>query len=183
MKKAIVAVGIVVGCFGLLAVAAGFLISQLFRVTEPPQPAFGFTGNWRTTNVFGFRERPLPPAAMVWQDYTNWHETTNFTGARLYLARLGGATKQSDFRRWISSDDTPMGAQRNTNVEFIYSDSTNGTYLITWMMRGKHDTSFLRFDATQKLYQLQPYGILGDDPPRLAIVAIEGIRPEHSTEP
>ena len=76
-----------------------------------------------------------------------------------------------------------MGAQRYTHVEFTYSDPTNGTYIITWDLLGKHDTRFLRFDDTYRLYQLQPYGTPGDIPPRLAIVGIEGIRPEHYTGP
>lgn len=150
----------------------------------PPQPKSGFTGNWRTKSVFGSEERPLPPATNVWSDYTAWKKSaTNQNTTRLYLARFGGVTNQSDFRSSHSSGDTPMGAQQHTEVEFTYTDPTNGIYLITWSLRGEHDTGFLRLDHTSRLYLLQPYGTPEDNPPRLHIWAIEGIRPEHYKGP
>ena len=166
----------------LMFIAASAFLILLFHVPDPPQPKFGFAGNWRSTDVFGFKERPLPSAAEVWSDYTAWNSPPNFRGARLYLARLGKAERQSGFRSWISSGDTPLGAQRYTNVEFTYTDSTNGTYILTWSLRGEHNTKFLRFDDTERLYQLQPTGPVGI-PPRLSIVGIEGIRPEHYAGP
>jgi len=176
-------VAIVVGSLALvvihLLVCLGVIVGVLFHISEPDQPAFGFTGNWRSTSVFGFEERPLPPAVDVWRDYEAWQPATNQYSSRLYLARLGGATCQSNFQSWLSSGDTPVGAQRYTNVGFVYTDPTNGVYILSWNLRGNHDTSFLRFDATQRLYQLQPCGTLGQFPPRLSIVSIEGIRPEH----
>lgn len=72
-----------------------------------------------------------------------------------------------------------MGAQRYTNVEFIYTDPTDGVYILSWHLRGIHDTSFLRFDDTYRWYQLQLNGNEGEYPPRLSIVGIEGIRPEY----
>src|SRR6476659_10625673 len=106
----------------VFAVFAAFTIFWLlFRIPYPPQPKFGFTGNWRSSDVFGFEEHPLPPAAEVWKDYAAWSAATNQQRSRLYLARLGAAAFQSAFRSWVSSGDTPMGAQRYTNVEFIYS--------------------------------------------------------------
>jgi hypothetical protein len=177
MKRAALIVG---GALVFVVVAAITLLWLLFRTPYPPQPKFGFTGSWRSTDVFGFKERPLPPATNVWKDYESWLTSTNQHGSRLYLARLGGAARQSGFRSWMSSGDTPMGAQRYTNVEFIYSDPTNGTYALSWTRRGKHDTGFLQFDDTYRLYQLQPYGTPGESPPRLSIVGIEGIQPEHN---
>jgi|GEM_PF-4953854 hypothetical protein len=165
------------------AIAMALFFFFFLPVSTPPQPTFGFTGNWRTTGVFGFQEKPLPPAADVWKDYNAWTSQTNFHGSRLYLARLGGAGRQSGFRTWVSSGDTPMGAQRYTNVEFIYTDPTNGTYVFTWSLRGEHDTAFLRFDDTFRLYQLQPYGTPDETPPKLCIVGIEGIRPEQYVGP
>ena len=172
------------GAVALFVIGAFTLLWLVFRVPYPPQPKFGFTGNWRVTDVFGFKERPLPPATNVWTDYTAWEDaTTNQHGRRVYLARLGGATNQSGFRSSHSSGDTPMGAQRYTHAEFAYTDPTNGTYILSWMLRGEHDASFLRFDSTYRLYQLQPYGTPGEYPPRLSIMGIEGIRPEHYSGP
>ena len=126
---------VVAGAFALFVLAAFTLLWFLFHVPYPPQPKFGFAGNWRTTDVFGYMERRLPTAIEVWQNYNGWTEPTNFHGSRLYLARLGGATRQSGFRSWVSSGDTPMGAQRYTHVEFTYSDPTNGTYIIRITLR------------------------------------------------
>jgi len=174
---------IIASALTLFVIGGAILVWLLFRVPYPPQPKFGFTGNWRTTDVFGFAERPLPAAEAVWQDYEAWSAPTNFHGSRLYLARIGSAARQSGFRSWVSSGDTPMGAQRYTSVEFTYTDPTNGTYILTWTLRGEHNTGFLRFDDTFRHYQLQPYGTPGESPPRLSIVGIEGIRPEYYAGP
>jgi hypothetical protein len=172
-----------VGALVIFLVGAFALLWAVFRVSYPPQPKFGFTGNWRTTAVFGFKEHPLPPATNVWQDYTAWEDgATNQNVRRVYLAQLGGATNQWDFRSSHSRGDTPMGAQWYTHVGFTYTDPTNGIYILSWTLRGKHDGAFLRFNNTFRLYQLQPYGTPGEYPPRLAIIAIEGIRPEHYRE-
>ena len=154
------------------------ILGFIFHLPEPDQPKFGFNGDWRCPSVFGFEERPLPPAVDVWRDYEACQPTTN-EHSSLYLARLGGAARQSSFQSWTGSGDTPVGAQRYTHVEFVYTDPTNGVYILSWSLRGNHDTSFLRFDATQRLYQLRPYGTPGEFPPRLSIVSIEGIRPEN----
>ena len=180
MKRVVI---IVASVLVLFVVAAATILWLVFRVPYPPQPKFGFSGNWRTTDVFGFKERMLPPAAEVWHDYNSWTAPTNFHGSRLYLARLGGASRQSAFRAWFSSGDTPAGAQRYTHVEFTYTDPTNGTYILDWDLRGEHDTGFLRFDDSFRMYQLQPYGTPGELPPRLSIVGIEGTRPEHYAGP
>jgi hypothetical protein len=177
----------IVGCtLGIVGAAAlvvfllfGVVIAFIFHVPYPPQPKFGFAGNWRTPDVLGFEERPLPPASQVWKDYEGWHPATNEYTRRVYLARLGGAARQTGIRSSISSGDTPMGAQWYTHVEFFYADPTNGTYILSWTLRGKHDTDFLRFNATERLYQLQPYGEPGEQPPRLSIIGIEGVRPEN----
>ncbi len=152
-------------------------LGRVFRtVTEPPQPKLGYTGDWRQFDAFGFEERPLPPAKDVWKDYQVWKSSsTNELIRRRYLAKLGGAERQSGFRTWISEGDTPMGAQRYTRVEFLYSDLTNGVYRLTWMLRGKHDVDFLRFNTNYRLYQLQPNGNPDDDPPSLSIISIEGV--------
>src|SRR5690349_15354786 len=112
---------ILAGVFGLFVIAA-FLLGVFFHFPDPPQPKFGFTGNWRLTDVFGFVEQPLPPAAELWQHYEAWKVPTNYHGSRLYLARLGDTTRQSGFRSWVSFGDTPIGAQHYTNVEFTYTD-------------------------------------------------------------
>src|SRR6185369_10582152 len=87
------------GAVAVFVIGAFTLLWVVFRVPYPPQPKFGFTGNWRTTDVFGFKERPLPPATKVWTDYTAWADaTTNQHARRVYFGRLGGATNQSGFR-------------------------------------------------------------------------------------
>jgi hypothetical protein len=178
MKRIAIMLGCVVGCGILVVVGLFVALGFLFRVPDPPQPAFGFTGDWRSTDVFGYEERPLPAAATVRQDYSTWQPKTEHR-RRLYLARLGGSERQFRFVASTNSGDTPMGAQRYTWVEFDYTDPTNGTYHLTWMMRGEHDPSFLRFDGQYRLYQLELSGDTNDISPRLFIHAIEGIRPEH----
>ena len=175
MKSVVIILGCIVGC-GILVVVG--LFAFLVHVPYPPQPVFGFTGNWRSTHVFGYEERPLPPAAEIWQDYSTWQPKTQDSG-RFYLVRLGGGERQSGFVTSTNSGDTPMGAQRSTWVEFNYTDPTNGTYHLTWMLRGEHDPGFLRFDNQYRLYQLELVGDTNDYPPKLFIQGIEGIRPEH----
>jgi len=161
--------------FVILA-AFGFVWFFL-RTPYPPQPKFGFTGNWRPTNVFGYEERPLPAAVDISQNYSAWQPKTEF-GGRYYVARLGGSERQSHFVVSTNSGETPMGAQRYTWVDFDYSDPTNGTYHLSWFMRGEHDPSFLKFDGQYRLHQLE-FGRQTNQPPELFIRGIEGIRPEH----
>jgi hypothetical protein len=178
MKRVAIILGCVVGCGIVIVVGLFVALGLLFRVPYPPQPAFGFTGDWRSTAVFGCEERPLPPAATVWQEYSTWHPKTEQV-QRLYLMRLGGMERQSRFIASTNSGDTPMGAQRYTWIDFDYTDPTNGTYHLTWRMRGEHDPGFLRFDSQYRLYQLELVGQANENPPTLIIRGIEGIRPEH----
>ena len=181
-------VGFIIGT--ILAVLFGLILLflaatwLLFRAATapPPQPKFGYTGNWRGFNAVGFQERPLPSATNLWREYEAWKLGTNQHALRLYVARLGGAERQSGFRSSFSRGETPMGARDYTTVDFIYTDPTNGQYALTWTWHGKHDTSFLRFDENYRLYQLQPYGSSEDHPPKLSIRAIEGVRPENPTD-
>ncbi len=87
--------------------------------------------------------------------------------------------RQSRFIASTNSGDTPMGAQRYTWIDFDYTDPTNGTYHLTWTMRGEHDPGFLRFDSQYRLYQLELVGQTNENPLTLIIRGIEGIRPEH----
>jgi len=175
MKRVVI---FVAGVLVLAVVGTFTLLWLLFRTPYPPQPKFGFAGNWRSTDVFGYEERPLPPVAEIWQDYSTWQPKTEHR-RRLYLVRLGGSKRQSGFVASTNSGDTPMGAQRYTSVDFDYTDSTNGTYHLTWMLRGEHDPGFLRFDGQYRFYQLELVGQANENPPRLFIQGIEGIRPEH----
>ncbi len=86
MKRVVI---IVAGALAVFLVAASTLLWLVFDVPHPPQPKFGFTGAWGSTDVFGYELRPLPPAAEVWQDYGSWSVPADFHGSRLYLARLG----------------------------------------------------------------------------------------------
>jgi len=165
----------------LLAVTIpiALVIGFLFRTSYPPQPEFGYTGEWRIQlipNVISVEERPLPRAEDLWRDYEAWQPKAPHA-RRVYLARLGGASRQFGFQTSTNRGDTPVGAQDYTHADFIYVEPTNGTYAISWSLRGKHDTSFLRFDTNHRLYQLQPYGSADDKPPRLSIQAIEGVKP------
>jgi hypothetical protein len=159
---------------GVLAVVVGVVF---FGTSYPPQPRFGFTGDWRVSDVFGTEERPLAPANEIWRDYSTWQPQKEGS-RRVYIARLGGAEHQSNFFASTNSGDTPMGAQKYTDVDFIYSDLTNGVYKITWSLRGEHDPSFLRFDGHYRFYQVELVGQTNQYPPMLAIRAIEGIKPE-----
>jgi hypothetical protein len=153
------------------------VIGSVFRTTYPPQPQLGYTGEWRMPYVIGVEERPLPPAEDLWREYEEWQPKTQHA-RRVYVARLGDASRQFHFRSSTNKGDTPLGAQHYTDAYFGYVDPTNGTYAISWELRGKHDASFLRFDTNQRLYQLQPYGSPDDKPPRFSIQAIEGIKPD-----
>jgi len=158
-----------------VAIPCVLVIGFMFRPSYPPQPKLGYTGEWRMPDAFGVEERPLPPAEDLWRDDEEWQPKTEHAH-RVYVARLGDASRQLAFRTSTNKGDTPLGAQQYTDVHFAYVDPTNGTYAISWELRGKHDASFLRFDTNQRLYQLQPYGTPGDKPPRLSIQAIEGIK-------
>ncbi len=174
---AVLGVGIVVVVI-IRAGIVGVFLYPLSRIPNPPQPVFGFTGNWRSTCVFGFEERPLPPAADVWQDYLTWRPKAK-NQQRLYVARLGGAARQSAFLASTNSGDTPMGAQKYTHVDFIYTDPTNGMYRLSWALRGEHDPSFLRFDDSYRLYQLELGGQTTEYPPALFVQGVEGVKPEY----
>ena len=178
MKRVLITFGIALGSIALFLVGLSIVLGYLFRVPYPPQPAFGFAGDWRSTSVFGYEERPLPPASRIWDEYLAWKPKTEHR-QRLFLVRLGDADRQSAFVVSTNSGDTPMGAQRYTNIEFTYTDPTNGTYRLCWSLRGEHDPGFLRFTNQFRLYQLELGGSTNDDPPELFIQAIEGIRPEH----
>ena len=177
MKSVVLVLGGLIGVIIIVFLGTGILFRLLFWFSEPQQPKFGYTGTWRSFSAFGVEERPLPPAKEVWKDYSAWTPRTNEYGTRVYVARLGGTERQSRFFVSMSSGDTPMGATRSTHVDFIYDDPTNGTYFLHWSLRGKHNTHFLKFDDTYRLYQLQPYGDTNEYPPRLSIRAIEGIEP------
>jgi hypothetical protein len=151
------------------------VIGFIFRPSYPPQPTFGYPGEWRLSDAIGVEERPLPPAEDVWRDYEAWQPKTQHAW-RVYLARLGDASRQLGFQTSTNRGDTPLGAQDYTHAHFGYVEPTNGTYIISWTLRGKHDASFLRFDTNQRLYQLEPYGSAEDKPPRLSIKAIEGVK-------
>jgi hypothetical protein len=96
----------------------------------------------------------------------------------MYVANLGGASNQKNFRSSHSRGDTPLGAHDYTNVQFEYEDSRYGPLILTWDLRGKHNADFLKFDDSFRLFQLTPYGHPGSYPPTLAIQGIEGVQPE-----
>lgn len=59
MKCIAIILGSVLAVVVAVLVAIGFAIAPIFLIPYPPQPKFGFNGDWRTTDVFGFEERPL----------------------------------------------------------------------------------------------------------------------------
>jgi len=173
----------VIWCFALLTGTTVLLCGGLFlgvgallRGCDPPTPRSDYDGQWRTYSVFGVEERLLPPASNVWWDYQAWKPKRHQDTDRLYKTRLGGAERQTNFWCRTNFGDTPMGAQFYTHIDFLYCDPTNGTYALTWSMRGKHDPSFLKFDDRYRLFQLQPVGDPNESPPRLLIRAIEGMK-------
>lgn len=177
MKRIAVSIGVTITVLLVFVIIALTLLNQLFRNPPPKQPRFGFTGNWKYSSTFGVEERPLPPSSEVWSNYQDWIPRTNTHTDRLYVVRLGDPALQSQFSSRITSGDTPMGEQKYTGADFTYNDPKNGTYLIHWSLRGEHDVSFLKFNGTLRQYQLRLFGLLGEYPPRLSIVAIEGLEP------
>jgi hypothetical protein len=163
----------------LVALVVVIFVFFWFATRPPPQPKFGYAGDWRFQSVSGVEERVLPQAERMWQDYNSWQPKTNVFTQRVYLARLGGMIRQTQFTWSHTRGDTPAGAQDYTHVDFIYTDPMNGAYALSWTLRGKHSPDFLRFDNTERLYQLRPSGSPDDKPPKLEIVGIEGIQPGH----
>jgi len=178
MKKAVVLIGasaafLVCGVLVLFAV-----LGELVRLPELAQPKFGYTGQWHRHYPFGWKEAYLPPASEVRKHHKAWEATTNDFSTRVYIARLGHAERQLNFR--VSTNMThnmPLGDYHYTIVDFDYVDPTNGIYHFNWSLRGKHDPGFLRFDGRERLYELTLDNTPEEYPPSLSIEAIEGIKP------
>ena len=55
--------GFVLGIIGALllviVILPAVLLGLILRPTYPAQPTFGYTGEWRTPDVFGFEEKNL----------------------------------------------------------------------------------------------------------------------------
>ncbi len=166
-----------IGLGVLLLVLAG-LLYLLNASTIPATPKDRFVGDWKPHQEWQVLEtRPLPPAHLVQTEFANWNPNGDVNTNRLYVARLGGADRQSNFEVSITRGDTPLGAQDFTFASFNYHDSSNGLYRLTWSLRGKHKPDFLKFDGRMRHFYLQPYGLDDESGPKLKIVAIEGVSP------
>ena len=175
------------GCLGLLivgvlvvglVVGSWFGLRQLFGFRTPPQPVYGYTGDWKLhMQNNGEQERPLPSATNIWRYDASWQPTNTFT-SRFYLARLGHAERQLNFRSFTNKGGS-LGDVERTRVEFLYRDPTNGDYALNWDLPGKHDVSFLKFDDREKWFQLRLLGSPDTQPPQLEILGIEGIAPMY----
>src|SRR5437762_12050949 len=119
LPAVIVAVVLVVG----LGLGVWFAFKRVFGSWTPPQPAYGYTGDWKLHNVGGEEERPLPSAAEIWRYDENWNPTNPF-GSRFYLARLGHAERQLDFRSFTNKGGS-LGDVERTHVQFLYRDPVN----------------------------------------------------------
>jgi hypothetical protein len=177
VKSLLKAVGVILVVVASSAVCLLVLMGVIFRNSYPPQPKFGFGGDWRVYSELGLEERSLPTATNIWADYSRWKPKSEH-GLKMYVACLGGSARQQSFHAWHSRGDTPLGAQDYTNAEFIYEDSHYGRLILSWTLRGKHNADFLKFDDSFRLYQLIPYGDSNSFPPKLMIYGIEGVRPE-----
>ncbi|MEK7781087.1 MAG: hypothetical protein AAB370_06260 [Verrucomicrobiota bacterium] len=149
----------------------------VFIGRTPSQPVSGYAGDWKIRSVHGEEERPLPPAAEIWRDYESWTPTNGYV-FKYYLARLGHAERQIEFRCSTNAGMT-LGDRVTTRVKFLYRDPTHGDYALIWDLVGKHDVNFLKFDDHERWYQLQPLGPPGQ-PPVLQILGIEGFAPFYN---
>lgn len=141
------------------------------------QPVSGYTGDWKMHDIHGDEERPLPPAAEVWHYHEKW-KLTNEWASKFYVARIGHAERQLNFQS-LTNKGKSLGDRTTTYVEFLYRDPTNGDYLLTWSLIGKHDVNFLKFDDKERWVQLELLG-RNTQPPVLNILGIEGFAPFHN---
>ena len=175
-RTAILIIGVVLVASLLVGLWLGF--RRLVKSRIPPQPVFGFTGDWKMHNANGEEERPLPPAAEIWRDRESWKPMKE-NAYRFYLARLGHAERQLNFQS-VTNEPLSLGDLVYTRVQFLYHDPTNGDYILSWRLNGKHDVNFLKFNNSEKWVQLQILGTSGTQPPQLEILGIEGFAPFYN---
>jgi len=166
------------GCLlivGVIVTVLFFAVGSLFRLSYAT-PKLGYAGEWRPWNFEPVEERPLPPAETLWSNYQAWCAEAGDGVRRLYVARMGHAHRQKNFRvHQARTHNVPWGDYIYTSVEFDYHDPTNGVYHLEWDLPGKHSPNFLRFDDTKRLILLQLSGT--ENSPRLSIEGVEGTRP------
>ena len=167
----------------LLLTLAWFSFTQLIAWgCAPATPKTDYTGDWRYTQPHHVRviERPLPPAAQVWSNYSAWKGTNPEIAAalsRIYSVKLSGAHRQKNLKVDHGyTKNMPVGDYAYTSISFDYHDETNGVYHFTWWKRGRHRPDFLKLTDTQKTFQVIVHG--GQPPDtKLSIVAIEDVTP------
>jgi hypothetical protein len=160
----------------LTALLAGcFIVVVLAGCDE--QPLKVGVVNWEPQSTGGpIETRPLPPAYQVYSNFQHWLNSETTSKVRLYEIVLSNALSQSNYAVMVQRGDTPMGAGFTTFARFMYHDPTNGDYLLTWSMQGKHQPEFLKLDGHPKTFWLQLRESQDvSTSPRLQIVAIEGV--------
>lgn len=153
----------------LLATLGSFLTG----CEEPPLKP---SSHWFPKSIAGPIEiRPLPPATMLQNDYSQWLASSSGPKVRLYEMVPRSSSEQSNLQADISKGKTPVGKRTGTFISFTYSNSTNGSYQLEWMEAGRQNVDFIRFGGEPKKFLLRLIQIRDVPVPRLQIVAIEGV--------
>jgi hypothetical protein len=162
--------------FGRRSNAALVLIAIAF-LAGCGEPPLQLGSNWMPKSVGGPIEiRSLPPVGKLAEDYRLWDASTNDARVRLYEVTVENAASQTGFVSTISNGETPVGRRRTTFASFIYTNPTNGSYRLEWMVHGKQNSEFIRVGAQPKKFLLSLTQIRDVSMPRLQIVAIEGVQ-------
>jgi hypothetical protein len=109
-------------------------------------------------------------------NYYAWVNSQESKKARVYETRLFGASNQFDMTVEVTRGETPLGRPEHTYVSFKYHDPTNGIYEFSWQRLGRHKADFLNLtEKPKRVWVVLPRSVSTDPPPRLEIVAFEGV--------
>jgi hypothetical protein len=110
--------------------------------------------DWQPDKFRPREERPLPSSSQIEADHRSWLASNTNMISRVYTARLGEPSRQSDFKVEYQRMSSPLGNPWWTYASYRYTDPTNGSYIILWRQLGRHKPEFLKLDARPRLHWL-----------------------------
>lgn len=152
--------------------------------TWPPTPRKGYVGTWEPQWLSPVQKNPLPSVSVLLQtlEQSNGTVTKRNSTNKFYTVVLSDPKKQHDFSVKQTKKKT-LGGQRVwfTDVEFQYTDTNMGTYILQWEWRGRHKPEFLKLDGQPREFILSLDGVKewGKGPPVLEILGVEGCGPNE----